>query len=385
MKIVIASDSFKGSLNSLEVAKAIESGIKKVYPRADIIKFPIADGGEGTVQAFISSIGGELVTTNVTGPLGTKVTATYGILTDKKTAVIEMAAAAGITLVPQDQLNPLITTTYGVGELIRHALDRGCTEFIIGLGGSATNDGGAGLAQALGYKLLDADDQEIAFGGGSLQNLRRIDATNVDHRIFKANFIVASDVTNPLYGPNGATYIYGPQKGATPKMLNELDNGLKNFAKIIYRDLKKDIHNLPAAGAAGGLGGGLFAFVNATLKRGIDIIIEKANLKKYLHDADYVITGEGKIDSQTINGKVPVGVAKIAKEYNVPVIALAGYVDDKSFLTHEAGIDAIFSIINYPITVEQAMEPTTAKMFLTKNAEEIFRLIKLITDKHEDE
>lgn len=376
LKVVIATDSFKGSLSAYEVAQSIEKGIKKVYRNVQIVKVPMADGGEGTVQSLVDATGGEIINVEVTGPLGNKVKAFYGILGDNKTAVIEMAAASGLPLVPRSKRNPMITTTYGTGELIRAALDKGCREFIIGIGGSATNDGGAGMAQALGIRLLDEKGEEIKFGGGALVNLHKIDISNMDERLKKSKFIVACDVDNTLCGPNGASYVYGPQKGATKEMVLKLDEALKHFANIIKRDLGKDVENIKGAGAAGGLGAGLMVFLNAALKSGVDIVIEKTNLKKIVKDADFVITGEGKIDSQTINGKTPIGVAKVAKEFNVPVIAVAGCVSDDASVNHEYGIDAMFSIVNYPIDIEEALKKEKASFFIERKAEEIFRLIK---------
>ncbi|EOD01812.1 glycerate kinase [Caldisalinibacter kiritimatiensis] len=377
MKIVIAPDSFKGSLTALEVAESIEKGIKNVCKDAEIVKVPMADGGEGTVKSLVDATKGEIVTECVTGPLGQKIEAFYGILGDRKTAVIEMAAASGLPLVPVNKRNPMLTTTYGTGELIKAALDKGCRKFIIGIGGSATNDGGAGMAQALGVRLLDKEGKEISFGGGELINLHKIDVTNMDKRLKESTFIVACDVDNPLCGPNGASYIYGPQKGATKEMVVRLDNSLKHFAQIVKKDLDKKVENIKGAGAAGGLGAGLVAFLDATLSPGIDIVIEATKLKEKIKDADLVITGEGKIDSQTINGKTPIGVAKIAKKFHIPVIAIAGCISDDAEINHEYGIDTMFSIINYPITVDEALKKEKASFFIKRKIEEIFRLIKL--------
>lgn len=376
MKIVVAPDSFKGSLTALEVANSIEKGIKKVYKDANVIKVPMADGGEGTVQSLVDATGGEIVNAHVTDPLGHKVKAFYGILGNGKTAVIEMAVASGLPLVPLDKRNPMITTTYGTGELIKAALDRGCKEFIIGIGGSATNDGGAGMGQALGLRLLDENGEELPFGGGSLINLQKIDVTNIDKRLKESTFTVACDVDNPLCGPNGASYVYGPQKGATKEMVEKLDNGLKHFAHMIRKYLNKDVENIKGAGAAGGIGAGLMAFLDATLKSGIDIVIETTKLKDRIQGADFVITGEGRIDNQTIFGKTPIGVAKAAKEFDVPVIAIAGYVADNAHVNHEYGIDAMFSIMQYPIDIEEALQKDRAMFFIERKTEEIFRLIR---------
>ncbi|MCK5767306.1 MAG: glycerate kinase, partial [Candidatus Atribacteria bacterium] len=321
MKIVIAPDSFKGSLTATEVADAIEMGIKEIFPEAEMIKIPMADGGDGTVQCLVNATGGEILKEKVMGPLGKDVLAHYGILGDKKTAVIEMAEASGLTLLPEHKRNPLITTTYGTGQLIKAALDQGCRKMIIGIGGSATNDGGAGMVQALGIHLLDKQDKEIGFGGAELLNLHYIDMNQLDQRISELEIRVASDVKNPLCGPSGATRIYGPQKGATEEMMIILEEALVHFSQTINKTLCKEVKNIPGAGAAGGLGAGLMAFLDAKLKPGIEIVIETVKLERAVKGADLVITGEGKIDYQTIYGKVPVGVAKIAKKYDVPVVA----------------------------------------------------------------
>lgn len=300
MKIVVAPDSFKGSLTAIEVADGIEQGIREIFPEAEIVKIPMADGGDGTVQCLVNATGGKILREKVIDPLGEEVLASYGILGDKKTAVIEMAEASGLTLVSENKRNPLITTTYGTGQLIRAALNQGCRKMIIGIGGSATNDGGAGMVQALGAKLLDKEEKEIGFGGGELKKISRIDIRHMDKRLSDTKIVVASDVTNPLCGPKGASRVYGPQKGATPEMAVELDKSLAHFAKMIKRDLHKDVKNIPGAGAAGGLGASLMAFLNAELRPGIDIVIEVVRLEEAIKGADLVITGEGKIDSQTI-------------------------------------------------------------------------------------
>jgi len=379
MKIVIALDSFKGSLSTYDASVSAEKGILRAFgaQKVEVIKVPLADGGEGTVQALVSATGGQVIYTDVTGPLGAPVKAFYGILGDRKTAAIEMAAASGLYLVPLDKRNPLNTTTYGTGELIKKALERGCREFIIGIGGSATNDGGAGMAQALGVRLLDEQGNDIAFGGSALKQLDRIDISNLDSRINESKISVACDVDNPLCSERGASVVYGPQKGATPEMVKILDEALEHFAALIKRDLGKEILNIPGAGAAGGLGGGLIAFLGASLQSGIEMVIEKVQLREKIKDADFVITGEGKIDSQTIFGKTPVGVAKTAKEFNIPVIGVAGAVADDASIVHEHGIDTLFSIMNYPIDLESAMESKKAAFLMEKTVEEIFRLIKI--------
>jgi len=365
MKIVVAPDSFKGSLTAIEVSDAIEKGIREIFPEAEIIKIPMADGGEGTVQCLVNATRGKILEEKVIGPLGDEVLASYGILADKKTAVIEMAAASGLTLVPEGKRNPLITTTYGTGQLIKAALDKGCRKMIIGIGGSATNDGGAGMVQALGVKLLDQEGEEIGFGGGELKKIIRIDISCLDNRLSNTKVLVASDVNNPLCGPKGASRIYGPQKGATPEVIEELDKSLAHFAELIKRDLYKDIKDVPGAGAAGGLGSSLMTFLNAELRPGIEIIIEVVKLEQAIKDADLVITGEGKIDSQTIYGKAPIGVAKIAKKYTIPVIAVAAIIGDDADIVHQYGISSLISVSGQPMRLD---EPLPNKVLLIKNS-----------------
>jgi glycerate kinase len=363
MKIVVAPDSFKGSLTAVEVSDAIEQGVREIFPEAEIVKIPMADGGDGTVQCLVNATGGEILREKVTGPLGDEVWASYGILGDKKTAVIEMAEASGLTLVPENKRNPLITTTYGTGQLIKFALDQGCRKMIIGIGGSATNDGGAGMVQALGAKLLDKEGEEIGFGGGELKKVFRIDTKYLDNRLSETKVLIASDVSNPLCGPKGASRVYGPQKGATPEMIKKLDESLAYFAEIIKRDLNKDIKDILGAGAAGGLGAGLMAFLDAELRPGIEIIIEIVKLEQAIKDTDLVITGEGKIDSQTIYGKAPIGVAKIAKKYNVPVIAVAAIISDDADIVYQHGIDNLIKVSEPPMSLT---EPKSKKIGLVK-------------------
>jgi len=365
MKIVVAPDSFKGSLTAVEVADAIGQGVREIFPEAKIVKIPMADGGDGTVQCLVNATGGKILREKVTGPLGDEVLASYGILGDKKTAVIEMAEASGLTLVPENKRNPLITTTYGTGQLIKTALDRGCRKMIIGIGGSATNDGGAGMLQALGVKLLDREGEEIGFGGGELKKISRIDINRLDNRLSNAKVLVASDVNNTLCGPKGAARIYGHQKGATPEVIKELDESLAYFAEIIKRDLNKDVKDIPGAGAAGGLGASLMAFLDAEIRPGIEIIIEIVKLEQAIKDADLVITGEGKIDSQTIYGKAPIGVAKIAKKYNVPVIAVAAIIGDDADIVYQYGINTLIKISEPPMSLS---ESKYNKSILIKNS-----------------
>lgn len=365
MKIVVAPDSFKGSLTAVEVSNAIGQGVREIFPEAEIIKIPMADGGDGTVQCLVNATGGEILKEKVTGPLGNEVLASYGILGDKKTAVIEMAEASGLTLVPKNKRNPLITTTYGTGQLIKAALDQGCRKMIIGIGGSATNDGGSGMVQALGVKLLDKNGEEIGFGGGKLKKVFRIDTKHLDSRLSETKVLIASDVSNPLCGPKGASKIYGPQKGATPEIIEQLDESLTYFAEIIKRDLNKDIKDIPGAGAAGGLGASLMAFLDAELRPGIEIMIEIVKLEQAIKDADLVITGEGKIDSQTIYGKTPIGVARIAKKYNVPVIAVAAIIGDDADIVHQYGINTLIKISEPPMRLNESLPN---KVSLIKNS-----------------
>ena len=365
MKIVVAPDSFKGSLTAIEVSDAIEQGIREVFPEAEIVKIPMADGGDGTVQCLVNVTGGEILREKVTGPLGGEVLASYGILGDKKSAVIEMAEASGLTLVPENQRNPLITTTYGTGQLIKAALDQECRKMIIGIGGSATNDGGAGMLQALGVKLLNQEGKEVGFGGGELKKIFRIDTKYLDNRLSETKVLIASDVSNPLCGPQGASRIYGPQKGATPEIIEELDKSLSYFAELIKRDLNKDVKDIPGAGAAGGLGASLMAFLDAELRPGIEIMIEAVKLEQAIKDADLVITGEGKIDSQTIYGKAPIGVAKIAKKYNIPVVAVAAIIGEDADIVYQYGINTLIKISEPPMSLS---ESKYNKSILIKNS-----------------
>jgi len=372
VKIVIAPDSFKGNLSALQVSQAIEIGIKHAVPDAAIDIVPMADGGEGTTQALVDAVGGEIIPAEVTDPLGGRVMAYWGLLSDKTTGVIEMATASGLDLVPLEKRNPLVTTTYGTGELILAALEKGCRKLIIGIGGSATNDGGAGMAQALGVRLLDAKGAQLAFGGAALAELDRIDITNIDPRLSDCDIRIASDVTNPLCGPQGASAVYGPQKGATEEMVKQLDAALAHYADIIKRDLGIDISDVPGAGAAGGLGAGLITFLKARLLPGIEIVIQATGLAEHLKDANLVFTGEGRIDNQTACGKVPVGVARKAKTFGVPVIAIAGAIGDGYQAVYEQGIDAVFGIAPGPISLDQSL--AEAKRLIADVAERALRL-----------
>ncbi|MGI2260451.1 glycerate kinase [Shewanella sp. GXUN23E] len=368
MKIVIAPDSYKESLTALEVAQAIENGFKQVLPHAQYIKLPMADGGEGTVRSLIDATGGELINCQVTGPLGTQVDAFFGITgaqDGKQTAIIEMAAASGLHLVPSGERNPLITTTYGTGELIKAALDLGVSHIIIGIGGSATNDGGIGMAQALGISLTDAEGNELGFGGGELAKLANISTEKLDPRLANITIEVACDVDNPLCGPKGASQVFGPQKGATPEMVTQLDSNLSHYADVIAKQLNVEVKQVPGAGAAGGMGAALIGLLNANLRPGIEIVMDAVNLKAHLQDADLVITGEGRIDSQTIHGKTPIGVARCAKQFNLPVIGISGCLAPDCGVVHDHGIDAVFAVVSRSVSLEEALKEAEFNVELT--------------------
>lgn len=355
MKIVIAPDSYKESLSALDVACAIEAGFREIYPDADYVKIPVADGGEGTVEAMVAATEGRVIPVKVTGPLGEPVAGFYGVSGDEQCAFIEMAAASGLELLSPAQRNPLKTTSWGTGELIRHALDLGAKRIIIGLGGSATNDGGAGMVQALGAKLLTKDHQQIGQGGAELAALMRIDISELDSRLANCQIDVACDVTNPLTGEEGASAVFGPQKGATPQMVANLDHALAHYAACIKQDLGIDVLSLEGGGAAGGMGAALFAFCGAKLRPGIDIVTEALHLDALVADANLVITGEGRMDSQTIHGKVPVGVARVAKRYHIPVIGIAGSLTADVGVVHQHGIDAVFSVLYRICSLDDAL------------------------------
>lgn len=355
MKIVIAPDSYKESLSALDVACAIEAGFREIYPDADYVKIPVADGGEGTVEAMVAATEGRVIPVKVTGPLGEPVAGFYGVSGDEQCAFIEMAAASGLELLSPAQRNPLKTTSWGTGELIRHALDLGVKRIIIGLGGSATNDGGAGMVQALGAKLLTKDHQQIGQGGAELAVLMRIDISELDSRLANCQIDVACDVTNPLTGEEGASAVFGPQKGATPEMVANLDHALAHYAACIKQDLGIDVLSLEGGGAAGGMGAALFAFCGAKLRPGIDIVTEALHLDALVADANLVITGEGRMDSQTIHGKVPVGVARVAKRYHIPVIGIAGSLTADVGVVHQHGIDAVFSVLYRICSLDDAL------------------------------
>jgi glycerate 2-kinase len=375
MKIILAPDSFKGNLTSLQVAAAFEKGVRRVLPKAKCIKVPMADGGEGTVQSLVDATGGKFIRKQVTGPAGNRVSARYGMLADGETAVIEMAEASGLPLVSGRQKNPLKTTTYGTGELMLDAAKRGAKKIIIGIGGSATNDGGVGMAQALGVRFLNKQGNEIKqFGsGGMIYKIAGIDMTGLDPLIKKTKIIVACDVNNPLCGKKGASNVFGPQKGATPAMVKTLDDNLKHLGAIIKKDLKKSVVNVKGAGAAGGLGAGLLAFTKAKMKSGVDIVVEATNLNKHLKGADFVITGEGRVDFQTAFGKTPSGVAKAARKNRVPTIAIGGGITDDANGVFQHGIDGLESACARDMSLEEAI--AHSKAHLANAAERVVRLI----------
>jgi glycerate kinase len=375
MKILICPDKFKQCLRSGEVAKYIYKGICRIFPQADCMMLPLADGGEGTVEALVEATEGKIVQVNVHDPFMRPVSSFIGISGDGKTAVIEMAAASGLALIKPDERNPMITSTYGTGELIRHALDRGCTEIILGIGGSATVDGGVGMAQALGISFTDDTGWEVAPGGGKLGGIYRIDLTNRDPRIKHCKIFAACDVTNPLTGPRGASHVYGPQKGATPDMVIQLDVNLKHMARVIQNHLHIEVGEFPGAGAAGGMGAGIVAFLGGQLKPGFELISQIIKLDEYIAWADLVITGEGKMDAQTSFGKAPAGVARLAAEKNKPVLGFTGSLAEETDLFHQMGFTEIIPITNKPMTTEQSIE--LAGRSLEMAAERTFRLIEL--------
>lgn len=374
MKIVVAPGSFKGSLTASKVADAVEKGFRRIFLDADIVKIPMADGGDGTLQCLVKATNGKIINEIVTGPLGNMVKACYGVLGDKETVIIETASASGLKLLKPEEYNPMLTTTYGTGELIKSALDKGYRKLIIGVGGSATNDAGAGMAQALGVNLLDSSGKDIPFGGAGLKRLDKIDISGIDERIAETETVVACDVSNPLTGVYGAANVYSKQKGATPKMIKELDNYLEHFAKIVERDLGKDIREVPGSGAAGGTGAGLIVFLDAKLKPGADVVSEKLKLSEHIRDADLVVTGEGKIDSQTVYGKTPVGVAKIAKKFGIPVLVIAGQINGGVEKLYGLGIDAMLSITPGPISKEESI--LNAEKLIVSTSESAARIIK---------
>lgn len=374
MKIVIASDSFKGSCSTLEVADHVAAGFLKVFPQAQIVKIPVADGGEGTVEAMVLGSGGTFHKMQVVGPLGEQTEASYGIL-NNGVGVVELAAASGLPMVPDEKKNPLITTSYGTGQLILSAVEAGCKKILVGLGGSATNDGGMGIAQAFGVSFKDAEGNELGYGGGELSKLASIDTSKLDPRLAEVEIIIASDVSNPLCGPTGASAVYGPQKGATPELVELLDKNLAHYAQVIKEQLGKDIINVPGAGAAGGASVALMLFAGATIQPGIQVVLDVAEIDKELEDADLVVTGEGRIDGQSVFGKVPVGVAGRAQKFNVPVLAIVGSIGDGAEAVYDHGVDSIINTQNKPMSLQEAME--NAGALLENAAERAARTIRI--------
>ena len=378
MKAVVAIDSMKGSLTSLEAGEAIRAGICRAVPDAEVQVRPLADGGEGTVEAMICGAGGELENIEVTGPDGKRIRADYGILKDGTTAVIEMSAAAGITLVASEALNPMVMTTYGVGEMILDAIQKGCRHFIIGIGGSATNDGGIGMLQALGFGILDEAGNPVPFGAQGLEKIAAVTDANANALLKECDFCVACDVTNPLCGEKGCSAVFGPQKGADPEMIRRMDQWMKHYTDLTRRLYPEADPDIPGSGAAGGLGYALTSYLNAKLESGISIVLRETKLETYIRDADIVITGEGRLDGQTVMGKAPIGVARLAKQFGKPVIAFSGVVTEDAAVCNEHGIDAFFPILRRVVTSAEAKRAETAKQNLTDTTEQVFRLIAAV-------
>ena len=375
MKVVVAIDSLKGSLSSIEAGMAIRDGVLAAKPDAEVIVKPLADGGEGTTDALIEGMNGKRIDLTVTGPMGTPVNAYYGYLADSHTAVMEMASAAGITLVPAAEKNPLLATSFGVGEVMNDALQKGCRNFIIGIGGSATNDGGIGMLKALGVRFLDENGEDAGEGGQALAKVTQIDVSGLNPLLKECQIQVACDVNNPLCGENGSTYVYGPQKGVTEDMKKPLDEDMAQFAMVTSETLGNDYHDTPGAGAAGGLGFAFLSYIGATLTPGIELILDAVRLEQELPNADIVVTGEGCLDFQTAMGKAPVGVARLAKKYHAKVIAFAGSVTKEASACNKEGIDAFFPILRSVCTLEEAMDPANARANLTATVEQVFRLL----------
>lgn len=374
MKVVVAIDSLKGSLSSMEAGLAIKEGVLAAQPDAEVIVKPLADGGEGTTDALIEGMNGERIDLTVTGPMHTPVDAYYGYLRETNTAVMEMASAAGITLVPDKEKNPLLATSYGVGEIIIDAIQRGCRNFIIGIGGSITNDGGIGMLKALGVRFLDEKGEDAGEGGQALAKVACIDLSGLNPLLKECHIQVACDVNNPLCGESGSTYVYGPQKGVTEDMKKTLDEAMAHFARVTSESLENDYMNTPGAGAAGGLGFAFLAYVGATLTPGIELILDAVGLEDELSGADVVVTGEGRLDFQTAMGKAPVGVARLAKKYNARVVAFAGSVTKEATACNKEGIDAFFPILRGVCTLADAMDPVNARNNMIATVEQVFRL-----------
>lgn len=376
MKVVTAIDSFKGSLSSMQTGFAVAEGVKRVYSDAEIVVRPVADGGEGTVEALTEGMGGKKQIVKASNPLGEIIGCEYGIIEESKIAIIEMSAVAGITLIPDDRKNPLNTTTYGVGEIISDAIKKGCRKFIIGIGGSATNDGGVGMLQALGFGMLDECGNQVSFGANGLGELARITFENVIPELKECEFNIACDVKNPLCGENGCSAVFGPQKGADEEMIVNMDRWLLNYAKLSEKVSERADKDALGAGAAGGMGFAFMTFLNGKLKNGIELVLNETRLESYIKDADIVITGEGRLDSQTVMGKVPVGVSQLAKKYNKPVIAFSGCVTEDAGICNKYGIDAFFPVLRNVCTLEDAMNSGNAYRNVSFAAEQVFRLVK---------
>ena len=374
MKILIAPQAFKGSISAIDVAAAMREGVLRVLPNAEVSAVAVADGGDGTLETLVEGSGGEIHRIEVTGPLGERRTAEWGAMGDGATAVIEMARTSGLALVPDEKRDPLITTTFGLGEAITHAIDAGFRRFIIGIGGSATNDAGAGMAQALGVRLLDSVGRDLEFGGAALSRLNRIDMSGLNDAVRSCEFLVACDVNNPLTGPTGASAIYGPQKGATSEMIERLDAALLHFAEVVKRDIGVEINDIPGSGAAGGLGGGMIAFTNGELRAGVDIVLDTVRLNDYLAGCNLVITGEGSMDHSTIYNKAPVGVAERAKRLGIPVVGISGSLGAGFQDVHEHGIDALAAITAGPMTLDEASE--RAAELIANATEQVLRFMK---------
>ena len=383
-KIVIASDSFKGSVTSIEVAESAEKAVNSVFPDCDVVKIPVADGGEGTTEALVYAMEGRVVSCDVHDPLMNIINAVYGISGDGNTAIIEMASASGLPLVPMEKRNPLLTTTYGTGELIKNALEKGCRQFLIGIGGSATNDAGTGMLQALGFRFFDSNGVELGQGGNIVGNICSIDGSHALPQLDESSFTIACDVNNPFSGENGAAFIYARQKGADDEMIRLLDDGMKNFAELIKKVKCVDVNNIPGAGAAGGLGGAFIAFLPAKLKPGIEMALDALHFEEHIKGADLIITGEGKLDKQTGMGKAPSGVLHAARKQNIPVIAIGGSVEETEVLNNN-GFLSVLSIQPGVISLEQAMEKESAIINITRTLKQYLRGIKYFTtqnDKH---
>lgn len=378
MKVVVAIDSLKGSLSSLEAGAAIREGIHRADPDTEVVVRPLADGGEGTVEALALGMNGRIEKVKVTGPLGTPIEAAYGMIDESRTAIIEMSAAAGITLVDESQRNPLHTTTFGVGELIHDAIHKGCRNFIVGIGGSATNDGGIGMLQALGYEFLDASSQQVPFGAKGLQMIEKITDSHVLPELKDCYFKVACDVTNPLCGEQGCSAVFGPQKGATSTMITQMDQWLSSYARLTREKYPKANMKQAGTGAAGGLGFAFLSYTNAVLESGIKIILDETKLESYVKDADIIITGEGRLDGQTVMGKAPIGVAQIAKKYGKTVLAFSGCVTEDAVLCNQHGIDAFFPILRTVTTLNEALDSENARKNMAAAVEQVFRLIKTL-------